>query len=125
MAAPREYEGPGKVYFGANALAESKRCRFRIMGNNRKVFTMKRGLAGRSRGPVEAEVTVENAVPLAGLEEEYIAKCIENENVRLVIDFAGLQIEFNGWIDSVDGDMSTDADAGLSFTVPALKPTLL
>ena len=120
-----KYEGPGKVFFGANLLAESSRVRVSINGNNRRVYTMKRGLAGRSRGPVESELTVDNAVPLAGLEEDYFEKCIANADVRIVVDQAGKRLQFDGWIDSVESEQSNDAAASLTFTVVAGPPRIL
>jgi hypothetical protein len=125
MSALDDYEGPGKVFFGANALAQAKSVRFNINGNNRRVYTMKKGLAGRSRGPVETEITVDNAVPIAGLEQEYIERCVDNANVRIEIELAGKRYSWDGWIDTVEGSQSTDADAGLSYTVVAGPPQIL
>lgn len=119
------YEGPGKVFVGANLLAESTRVRVSINGNNRRVFTMKRGLAGRSRGPVESELTVDNAIPLGGLEQDFYEKCVENEDIRIVVNQAGKRLQFDGWIDNVESEQTTDAAASLTFTVVAGPPRIL
>lgn len=119
------YEGPGKVFFGANLLAEANRVRVSVNANNRRVYTMKRGLAGRSRGATESEITVDNAIPIAGLEEEFYEKCIDNEDVRVVIDQAGKRLQFDGWIDSVESEQTTDAAASLTFSVVAGPPRIL
>ena len=79
------YEGPGEVYFNGRLLAEAESVRFRIMGNKRKVFTMIKGLAGRSKGPVEAEIQVTNAMPIAGEEAEFERILIEDGDIRLVV----------------------------------------
>ena len=120
-----QYEGPGKVFFDSNLLAEATRVRYSINGNNRKQFTMKRGLAGRSRGPVESELTVDNAIPIAGLEADFIEKCIENADVVIIVDVAGKRLQFDGWIDTVEGEQTTDGAASLTFTAAAAKPRIL
>ena len=119
------YEGPGKVFFGANQLAESTSVRVSYNGNNNQVTTMKKGFAGRSRGAFTSEITVENAIPLDGLEEDFIVKCIDNADVVIVIDLAGQRYSFDGYIDSSESSQATDSPASLSFTVSAGKPRVL
>lgn len=119
------YEGPGSVYFGASLLAESSRVRARVSGNNRRVYTMRKGLGGRSRGPVESEITVDNAIPLGGLEHEYVELCINGADVRLVQDVAGKRYQYEGWIDDTEIEQSQDNAAGLTFTVIAGAPIIL
>ena len=125
MAGLGDYEGPGKFYLNNNLLAEAMSVRVALSGNNNKVFTMRKGLAGRSRGAIESELTVENAVPLAGLEGEFMELCISNSNVTAVIDFAGKRYSYDGWIEGVELGQSTDGAATCSFTIPAGKPRIL
>lgn len=105
------YEGPGKVYIGANLLAEATRVRLQINGNNRRVRTMQKGAAGRSRGAVDSEGTIDNAIPLAGLEEEFIEKVIDNADVRLVVDVAGKLVQVDGWLEDVEITQGVDDTA--------------
>lgn len=118
------YEGPGKIYFENNLLAEASRVRVQITGNNRRVRTMKKGLAGRSRGAVESEITVDNAVPLDGLEADFVRKCVFNEDVVIVVDLAGQRQQYDGWIDSTESEQSVDNEASFSFTAVAGPPRL-
>lgn len=118
------YEGPAELYFNNSLLAEARSIRVAITGNNRKVYTMKKGLAGRSRGPVEVEVTVENAVPKGGLEADFNQLCVDNEDVDIVYVQAGKRITIEGWIESVDNNQGTDDAAAVSFTAMAGKPRI-
>lgn len=125
MSALDKYAGPGTIYLGANALAEATSVSWDLNANNRRVYTMKKGLAGRSEGPREMEITVENAVPISGLEQEYVEKCRDGADVRIVVALAGQQYQVNGWIDRVSGSQSTDASASLSFMVVGGPPDIL
>lgn len=119
------YEGPGKIYFGAQLLAEATRVRFSVSGNNRRVRTMQKAAAGRSRGAVESEVSIDSAVPLAGMEVEFIEICINNENVRVVVDVAGQQFQIDGWVEDSEVTQGVDDTAGVSATVFGGKPLVL
>lgn len=113
------------MFIGANLLAEATRVRISINGNNRRVFTMRRGLAGRSRGPLESEIQVDNAVPIDGLEEEFYEKVVDNEDVRIVVDQAGKRLQFDCWIDSIESEQTTDGAASVNFTAVAAAPRIL
>ena len=96
--------------------------RYRISGNNRPVVTMKKALAGRSKGPVQSELTVENAVPKAGFEADFTDKVVKNADVRVTVLVAGKRLQFDGWIEDVEGEQSVDGPAGVTFTVTAGPP---
>ena len=120
-----DYEGPGKVFFNNNLLAESQSVRMNFNGNNTRVKTMKRGLAGRSRGAFETEFSIDSAVPLAGLEVDFINLCVTNANVTVSIDLAGKRVAVDGWIESTDVEQSTDSPAQISFSGVGGKPRQL
>lgn len=119
------YEGPGRIWLGSNALAEAQTLRWSVNGNNRRVYTMKKGLAGRARGPIEGEITVENAVPISGLEDDYVEKIVDNADVRVTFEMGGKLYSFDGWIDMGDGEQGTEAASRFSFTVIVGKPRIL
>lgn len=120
-----KYEGPGEIQYNNRTLAEAMSVSITHNPNNNRVYTMKKGLAGRSRGAYEAEISVENAVPKAGLEQDFIAHCIEDADVTISVLYAGKTYIYEGFIDSVDQSQATDAAATLSFTVVAGKPRIL
>lgn len=120
-----QYEGPAEVQFDNSTLAEAMSISLTINGNNNQVTTMKKGLAGRSRGAVTVEIQVENAVPKGGLEKEFIEKCVQNADVTITHLYAGRQYIYPGYIDSIDAQQGTDAPASISFTVVAQPPTII
>ncbi len=124
----REFEGPAQVFFGSRALAEAGSVSVSIQGNNRKVYTMRGGraaLRGRSRGPVESELKIESAIPKAGYEADFIRACVVNADVRVVVVSGGQRHQFEGWIEDVSENHSTEQSASISFTVVAGPPTSL
>lgn len=120
-----KYEGPAEIQFDGRTLAEASTVRASVASNSNQVTTMKKGLAGRSKGAVVSNITVENAVPKGGLEAEYVSKCVEDADVRITILMAGRRYQFEGWIDNVDMNNGTNEAAGVSFTVIAGPPIVL
>lgn len=121
----RRYQGPTQVFFGSTMMAQAKSLSVSVKGNNQKVFTMGAGkpaLSGRSRGAVECELKIENAIPVVGYEVDAIEHCIRNSDVRIVVVSGGRRRTYEGWIDDVDDASATDKDATLSFTVIAGPP---
>jgi hypothetical protein len=119
-----QYEGPAEVQFDQSTLAEAVSISVTHSGNNNPVVTMKRGLAGRSKGAFQSEIQVENAAPKGGLEAEFVEKCIENADVSIVHVFAGKTYTYDGWIDTDSIQQGTDQPASLSFTVIAGPPII-
>lgn len=122
MGAMNTYEGPGELYFQARLLAEATKCSVRVNGNNNKVATMKKGLAGKSDGATESEITIENAIPRKGYESDFLEKCVKKEYVRLVVISGGQRHTFNGWVESVEWNNAVDSPAAISMTMVAGAP---
>ena len=120
-----KYEGPGEIQFDSRTLAEASTVRASVSSNSNQVTTMKKGLAGRSRGAVVSQVTVENAIPKGGLEVEFMDKCVQDADVRITLLIAGRRMTFEGWIDTVDTSQGVNEMATISFTVTAGPPIFL
>lgn len=113
------YQGAGSVLMQGSLLAEAQRVRVATKSNANPVKTMRKGLAGRSRGAPTVEITVENAVPRAGLEQPYVEACQVDADISIVVYYAGKRYQYDGWIDSVDGEMSVENAASCSLTIMA------
>lgn len=120
-----DYEGPGEVQFNQNTMAEATSISVSHNSNSTPVTTMRKGLAGRSRGAYTVSIQVENAVPKAGLEAEFIEQCVENATVAISHLFGGRTYVYEGWIESVDTSNGTDQAASASFSVMAGPPTIV
>lgn len=118
------YEGPADIQINGRTMAEARSIDFSVLGNKRRVYTMKKGLAGRSRGPVECEATIEFAVPKAGHERDWYGLCVDDADITLVFVDGGKRIQVSGWIESVRPSRSTDREAGLSMEFVGGKPRI-
>jgi hypothetical protein len=120
-----KYEGPGEIQMNSRTLAEAVSVSVQTRSNSSPVRTMKKGLNGRSRGPIETQIQVSSAVPKSGLEQEYVEKCIDDADVTISVKFGGRTYLYDGWIDETNGQNSVDSPADLSFTVMAGKPRIV
>jgi hypothetical protein len=119
-----KYEGPGTIQMDSSTLAEATSVRVRGASNNSRVRTLRRGLAGRSKGPREFEITVANAIPVAGMEQDFIQKMIDDADVSIVVVTGGKRYQYDGWIDDISTNNDTDSAAGVEYTVIAGKPLI-
>lgn len=120
-----KYEGPCEVQFNTRTLAEATSCSISIAPNSNPVNTMKKGMAGRSKGPVACTIRIANAIPKAGLEVDFIDKCVDDEDVTIVVIIGGKRRAFDGYIGSTDVEFATGSAAGATFTVMSGKPRKL
>lgn len=119
-----KYEGVGELQVNNKTLAEASSVSISGASNSTPVTTMRKGLAGRSRGAVQFEISVSNAVPKAGLEDEWIQYMVEDQDMSVSVIFGGRIYVFDGWIDNVDTSQSTDSAAEINFTIIAGKPRI-
>lgn len=120
-----KYAGVGEVQLDGLTLAEATSVNVSIAPNSTPVRTMKKGLAGRSRGPVESTIRVSSAIPKAGFEGAFLEKCIDDADVTIIVILANKRYAFDGWINATDFEFNTNASAGANFTVMAGKPRKL
>jgi hypothetical protein len=119
------YEGPGEIQFNGSTLAEATSVKVQYMSNSKPVITMAKGFSGVSRGPAQSRLSVENACPKAGMEDEFIEKCIAGEKVDIVVVFGGKRRTHQGVIDTVDTSSASDATGMVNFEVVAGPPKVL
>lgn len=122
MAALEEYEGPGTLIFDGDIQAEAQTVRLSYNSNNRPVTTMRKGLAGKSNGPGQSDITVTSALPRAGMEGKFLEKCVRNAFVRVVVVFSGKRWQIEGWIGDVSVEQSQDSSASVSCTITGTPP---
>lgn len=119
------YEGPGTIIFQNSLLVEAMNLRVQLASNNNRVRTMRKGFSGRSKGPREAEISVSNAVPQAGLEHEYLQLVVEDADVQVVIVFGGKRYQYDGYIDTVNTSQDTESPATVEYTIAAAAPKII
>ncbi len=125
MAGLSDYEGPGQIFWNGSLLGEAKSVKVSHKGNGSDVNTMHKGFAGQSKGAFKATITVENMIPVAGLEKRMREALIDFKNVKLVVVSAGYRLAYDCKIDEDDSDNSIENAASYSFTAVAGKPKVL
>ncbi len=79
------YSGPGFIRYNGRNILQSKKIDFDFDSQNNDVNTSLLGRAGHSVGPKKVTVSIESAVPLAGLEVDWIGIC--DAQGEITIDF--------------------------------------
>lgn len=118
------YEGPGEVQLDNSTLAEATSLSVSNNSGNTDVVTMKKGLAGFSKGAPGAEIQVSNAVPKAGMEADFVEKCVAGTFVKVTHLLAGKRYTYSGWIQDTSSEQGVDSTASMSFTVRAGPPVI-
>lgn len=119
------YQGPAEIWVNSRAQFEVQNVNWSVKGNNNKVLTMRRGLAGKSDGPRESEVTLKSVVPIKGVEFNYIQHVISGKPCSLVFKVGRQRVQIVGWFESADGDAATDATSTYSGTFMGGPPQLI
>lgn len=108
------YQGPAEIWVNGRAQYEAQSISWSAKGNNNKVLTLRKGLAGKADGPRETEITIKSAVPIKGLEFNWIRFVQEGKTCSIVFKIGGTRFQCAGWIDSSDGDSATDSPTSIS-----------
>lgn len=125
MAEQQSYEGPAEIYSNGRLLAEARSFRVTVTGNNNKVHTMKRGLAGKSDGPTESEGVIESAIPRKGYEVDFVKLVVNKKYVRIVQRCGNTRRTYNGWIESTDESFAVDSPALQTATFMGGPPDII
>jgi len=86
------------------------------------IQTQAKQMAGISPGASSFAVTVENAMPRAGIEVDLYKLCDELTEVELIIHRSGKKLTSKGFIMGIKEKHGTGNPAGLTFTFQGSKP---
>lgn len=100
-----DYAGPATVTKNGRPLAEVESVRIQRAGNHRAVKTLAKGLAGRTKGAPEVNITLRNAVPATGFEAEFNDLVFNGNLTQIGVRRAGLEEVYEVWVES-SGDAS-------------------
>jgi len=101
MAGLKFYESGGKIYVDNRLLAECTKITVKDAGNLSKVYTTILGLAGFAAGPIEAEMTIEQAMPKAGAEFAWASALTTRKILTVRIESEGVRESYQ----MVNGDL--------------------
>lgn len=116
------YEGPAEIYAQGRLLAECQKFTLTVKANNNKVYTMKRGLAGKSDGPRESEASIENAIPRKGYEVDFQQHCLKGKVLSIVYKSGGQRHTTDMWVDEVQSSNATDNPAAQNVSLSGGPP---
>lgn len=119
------YEGAGQIQINGRTLAEADTVRMRNISNNNRVYTMRKGLAGHSKGPNETEFAVTNAVPKAGLEDDFVEKVLSGEYFDITFVSAGKRYIVQCWCEDSEFALGSRDAAEFSFNCVGGPPRIL
>lgn len=118
------YEGPAEFYINNRLQAEANKVSTSIKGNNNEVFTMRKGLAGKSDGATTTDVTVTSAIPRKGLETDFRRAVIEKKFFTMQAVSGGQRLQWVGWFEDVQWDNAVDSATMIAATFKAGAPTI-
>ena len=109
------YSNPGFIdYEGVPALQPNS-VDFNVETDNKDVNTLLLGRAGHSAGSKSVKMSVNSAVPLAGLEIDWVGIAYSQREVSLGFHLAGKIYNCKGDIRTVKIGTSTDKANDVSF----------
>lgn len=110
-----QYSPPGYVLFQGRPVLQASTISMDIQTDNKDVNTLLLDRAGHSAGPIKVVISVNNAIPQAGPEFDWVAVSLAQVEVPLGFVIAGKTYNCEGDIRSVKIDTSTDKANELSF----------
>lgn len=119
-----QYQGPAEIQCNGRSLAEAITVRVSVTPNSTPVRTMKKGLGGRSRGPVECTIDVESAIPKAGYEVDFMRLCVEDADITIVTLGGGTRKAYDAFITNVSEAFGVQQAASSTFTAMSGKPRI-
>lgn len=117
------YEGPAKFFVNSRLMAEARSVSARVTKNNKRVYTMHKGMAGKSAGPEESELTCECAIPRAGYEKDFLRSLQNQEDLRVELHTGGTRRTFLVTVDDFEQTSSADEPASFRVTMSGPGPT--
>ena len=121
----RNYEGPAEIRLDGTTVAEITQFRLRVLGNNQRVRTMIRGLAGKSDGPRESEGQFDTAIPIEGYEADYYGAVLNGAFVDITFVDGGKSRIVSGWMEELEASRSTDQAASTTVQFVGRAPRSL
>lgn len=110
------YSVPGFVLYQGTPVLQAGSVNFQLQTDNKDVTTLLLGRAGHSRGPVKVQIQVDNAIPQAGYEIDWVGIAKAQGEIALGFKIAGVTYNCVGDVRDADVKTSTEQANSLSFT---------
>lgn len=118
------YEGPAEIYLNNRLQAEANKVSYSIKGNNNEVFTMRKGLAGKSDGATTTDITITSAIPKKGLEADFRRAVTEKKFFTIQAVTGGQRLQWIGWFEDVQWDNAVDSATMIAGTFKSGTPKI-
>lgn len=115
------YSGPAFIRYNGRPILQSNKVTLDFQSNNNDVNTSLLGRAGHSTGAKKVVVSVESAVPIGGLEVDWIGLCDAQAEVALDFVFARRTYSCTGDIRSANLSHSVDDANAVNFELHGIN----
>lgn len=119
-----KYQGPAEFQIDGRTIAEARSVSIRVTKNNRRVYTMHKGMAGKSAGPEESEITTECAVPRAGYEKDFLDALQKGTELRCVHKSGGKRRTYAVTVDDYEENASADEPTAMRVMMSGPGPSV-
>lgn len=109
------YSGPGFVLFRGRPVLQANTVSMDVQTDNKDVNTLLLGRAGHSAGSKKIQLSVNSAIPLGGLEFDWVGVANAQQEVSLAFKLANKTYNCTGDVRSVKLDTSTEKANEVSF----------
>ena len=110
------------LFVDGQLAAEAQSEKTKYANGAHIVQTQAKKFAGASPGAPSFAVSVENAMPRAGIEIDYYQLAKDLTEVELILHRSGKRMTSKGFIMDVDEDHGVGAQAKLSYTFQGSEP---
>jgi len=109
------YSGPGFVLFRGRPVLQANTVSMDVQTDNKDVNTLLLGRAGHSAGSKKVQISVNSAIPQAGLEFDWVGVANAQQEVPLAFKLANKTYNCTGDVRGVKLDTSTEKANEVSF----------
>lgn len=120
-----EYSGAATIVLNGTALAQCDNAQLSVASNDNAVMTLAQGHAGFSDGAETCDLSFDNAIPVAGLEQNFDRFVRDHETVTFGFRIANTIFELSGRFLTLEITSSTNTPnkAALTFKGKVVSTT--
>ncbi len=118
MARPRQQKyARGSIFVDGEPLAEATKISVKHTSGGNDINTMAKGAAGESPGVQRAMVTISSAVPVVGVEKDFLDLLQSGKLVEVVVFAHGKKKTFEGFVRDFDEDYDVSSPSVHNVTI--------
>lgn len=112
-----DYAGPAIVSVNGRPSLDVARCTINRTSNAKPVKTLALGLAGKTKGAPEVEITLQQARRVTGDETDWKGLSISQDDINISVVQANEEELFSVWTVSCSSNSEVDSESFLDVTL--------